>query len=154
MQRLWRFRLDEGEPVCLTDASLAASFPAVNPRDGSIAYASPYLDANIWRIDLTGKTPQQRIVASNLLESAPQYSPDGQKIAFRSNRNGNDEIWVANADDKSMERVTNFGGPVTGSAHWSPDGQYLVLDSRSNGNSDILLIPAGGGTAIDPRTVE
>lgn len=41
--------------------------------------------------------------------------------------------------------MTNFGGPVTGSAHWSPDGQYLVLDSRPNGNSDILLIPAGGG---------
>jgi Tol biopolymer transport system component len=145
LQRLWRFRLDGGEPVCLTEASLAASFPAVSPRDGSIAYASRYLDANIWRIDLTGQLPAQRIVVSNLLESAPQYSPDGARIAFRSNRTGNDEIWIADADGNSPVRLTNFGGPVTGSAHWSPDGQYLVFDSRPNGNGDILLIPAGGG---------
>lgn len=145
LQRLWRFRLDGSEPVCLTDASLAASYPAVNPRDDSVAYASRYLDSNIWRIDLTGKLPAQRIIASNLLDSTPQYSPDGARIAFRSNRTGNDEIWIANADGTSPARVTNFGGPVTGSAHWSPDGQYLVFDSRPNGNSDIMLIPSAGG---------
>ncbi len=145
LQRLWRFRLGGGEPDCLTDASLAASFPAVSPRDGSIAYASRYLDSNIWRIDLTGKSPAQRIIASNLLDSTPQYSPDGGRIALRSNRTGNDEIWITNSDGKSPDRVTNSGGPVTGSAHWSPDGQYLVFDSRPNGNSDILLIPAAGG---------
>jgi len=145
LQRLWRFRIDGGEPVCLSEASLAASFPVVNQRDGSIAYSARYLDTNIWRIDLTGKLPAQRIAASNLLESSPQYSPDGRKIAFRSNRTGNDEIWIADAYGKSPERLTNFGGPVTGSAHWSPDGQYLVLDSRPNGNSDVLLIPASGG---------
>ena len=145
LQRLWRFRLDGGEPVCLTDASLAASFPAVSPRDGSIAYASRYLDSNIWRIDLTGKAAQQRIIASNLLDSTPQYSPDGTKISFRSNRTGNDEVWFTDSDGQSPARVTNSGGPVTGSAHWSPDGQFLVFDSRPNGNSDILLIPSAGG---------
>jgi Tol biopolymer transport system component len=80
------FPLDGGDPVCLTDASLAASFPAVSTRDGSIAYASRYLNTNIWRIDLTGKPAAQRMVASNLLESAPQYSPDGTKSPLDNRR--------------------------------------------------------------------
>jgi len=145
LQRLWRFRIDGGEPVVLTDASLGASFPSVSARDGSIVYASRYLDSNIWRIDLTGRAPAQRIIASNLLDSTPRYSPDGAHISFRSNRTGNDEVWITDADGKSPARLTNFGGPVTGSARWSPDGQYLVFDSRPNGNSDILLIPSAGG---------
>jgi Tol biopolymer transport system component len=129
----------------LTDASLAASFPSVSPRAGSIVFASRYLDSNIWRIDLTGQAAPQRVIASDLLDSTPQYSPDGSKITFRSNRTGDDEIWMADADGKSPVRLTDFKGPVTGSARWSADGKYLVFDSRPNGNSDILLIPAGGG---------
>ncbi len=145
LTRLWRFPIDGGEPAALTDASLSASFPSVSPRDGSVVFASRYLTANIWRIDLTGKTPAQRVIASDLLDSTPQYSPDGAKIAFRSNRSGNDEVWVTGSDGKSPVRLTDYKGVVTGSAHWSPDGQYLVFDSRPNGNSDILLVAASGG---------
>jgi len=145
LQRLWRVRIDGGEQVCLTDASLSASFPSVSARDGSIVFASRYLDSNIWRIDLTGKGPAQRIIASNLLDSTPQYSPDGSKIALRSNRTGDDEVWITDSDGRAPLRLTDFKGPVTGSARWSPDGRFLVFDSRPNGNSDILLIPSGGG---------
>jgi Tol biopolymer transport system component len=145
--RLWRFPVNGQPPVCLTDAALAASYPAVSPLDGQIAFASRFFDTNIWRIDLQGDSPQQRLIASNLLDSSPQYSPDGQRIAFRSNRTGNDEIWTADAAGRSPVRLTNFGGPVTGSPHWSPDGQYLVFDSRPDGSADIFVIPAGGGAS-------
>ncbi len=145
--RLWRFPTNGDTPVCLTDAALAASYPAVNPRDGQIAYAARFFDTNIWRIDLKGASPARRLIASNLLDSSPQYSPDGQRIAFRSNRTGNDEIWTADAAGGSPVRLTSFGGPVTGSPHWSPNGQYLVFDSRPDGSADIFMIPAGGGTS-------
>lgn len=147
LQRLWRFPIDgRSAPVCLTDAALAASFPAVSPLDGTIAFATRYLDSNIWRIALRGGAAPERIIASNLLDSTPRYSPDLSRIAFRSNRTGNDELWIADANGGSPARVTNFGGPVTGSERWSPDGQYLIFDSRPHGNSDIFLVPAGGGT--------
>ena len=146
LQRLWLFAIDgRSEPVCLTDAALAASFPAVSPRDGAVAFASRYVDSNVWRIDLTGGSAPERIIASNLLDSTPRYAPDLSRIAFRSNRTGNDELWIADANGGSPARVTNFGGPVTGSESWSPDGLSLAFDSRPYGNSDILLVPAGGG---------
>jgi len=64
---------------------------------------------------------------------------------FRSNRTGNDEIWVADATGRSPIRLTSMGGPVTGSPQWSPDGQYVVFDSRPEGSADIFLVPSGGG---------
>ena len=143
--RLWRFPLGGGAPVCLTDAALSASFPAVSSRDGQIAFASRYFNSNIWRIDLVGKEPPKLVVASNLLDTSPRYSPQGDRIAFRSNRTGADEIWTADADGRSPVRLTRFGAPVTGSPRWSPDGQYLAFDSRPQGSADIFLIPAAGG---------
>ena len=143
--RLWRFPLNGRAPVCLTDATLSASFPAVSPRDGQIAFASRYFNTNIWRIDLRGEAPAQMVVASDLLDSCPRYSPQGERIAFRSNRTGSDEIWMVDAGGRSAVRLTTLGGPVTGSPRWSPDGQYLAFDSRPDGSADIFLIPAGGG---------
>ncbi len=143
--RLWRFPVNGRAPVCLTDAALAASYPAVSPRDGQIAFASRFFDANVWRIHLQENMPPERLIASNLLDSSPHYSPDGERIAFRSNRTGDDEIWTADAAGRSIVRLTNFGGPVTGSPRWSPDGQYVVFDSRPEGSADIFMIPAGGG---------
>ncbi len=145
--RLWRFPVNGQPPVCLTDAALSASYPAVSPRDGQIAFASRFFDTNIWRVDLHGNSPPQRLIASNLLDSCPRYSPDGERIVFRSNRTGSDEIWTADAAGRSTVRLTTFGGPVTGSPRWSPDGQYLTFDSRPDGSADVFLIPAGGGKA-------
>jgi Tol biopolymer transport system component len=145
LQRLWRFPIGGGEPVCLTDAALAASYPAISPRDGLMAYTSRFLDTNVWRVDLEGKTPSRRLIASNLLDSSAHYSPDGSRIAFRSNRTGNDELWVADANGEAPARLTNFGGPVTGDSRWSPDGQYLVFSSRPYGHADIFVVPSGGG---------
>src|SRR5262249_21313560 len=123
----------------------SASYPAVNPRDGQIAFASRYMNANLWRIDVQGDPPE-RVAASNLLDSSPRYSPRGDRIAFRSNRTGSDEIWTADAAGRSAVRLTSFGGPVTGSPRWSPDGSTLAFDSRPSGSADIFVIPAGGGT--------
>jgi Tol biopolymer transport system component len=147
LRSLWRYPIDGGDPVRITDPTEAAAYPAVSPRDGLIAYASRFLDANIWRIALDAQTPEppHRIIASNLLDSCPHYSPDGARISFRSNRTGNDELWVADSDGGSPSRLTDFGGPVTGNARWSPDGQYLAIESRPFGNADLYLVPSGGG---------
>ena len=145
LQSLWRFPVDGQAPTRLTDAAVAASYPSINPHDGTIAFASRFLDSNIYRIDLAGDAPPHRIIESNLLDSSPHYSPDGRRICFRSNRTGNYELWVADSDGHAATRLTHFGGPVTGNARWSPDGQFLALDSRPLGNADVFIVPAAGG---------
>ncbi|MBA4115240.1 MAG: PD40 domain-containing protein [Rubrobacter sp.] len=56
--------------------------------------------------------------------SSPLWSPDGSRIAFQSGQDGNNEIYVMNADDSSVRRLTNNPAfDLPGS--WSPDGTKI-----------------------------
>jgi TolB protein len=58
--------------------------------------------------------------------SNPAWSPDGRRIAFVSNRRGNDDVYVVNADGSGLRKVSrsprNEGDPL-----WSPDGRVIVF---------------------------
>jgi Tol biopolymer transport system component len=78
---------------------------------------------------------------------SPQFSPDGRKIAFESNRSGYREIWVAASDGSNQVQLTALMSARAGSRRWSPDGQRIVFDSLASGNNDIYCIGADGGAA-------
>ena len=75
----------------------------------------------------------------------PAWSPDGQKIAFTSNRDGggNDwDIYVMNADGSDIARLTDGAGNEYPA--WSPDGQKIAFVSDRGGDSDIYVMNADG----------
>ncbi|MBV8709729.1 MAG: PD40 domain-containing protein, partial [Acidobacteriaceae bacterium] len=109
-----------------------------------LAYVRDTTDINIWEVaSLSGSAPKP-LITSTMLDSSPQFSPDGTRIAFRSNRSGSDEIWMANADGSNQHQLTHFNGPLTGSPRWSPDNTYLAFDSREAGSPDIYIMAADG----------
>ena len=57
------------------------------------------------------------------------WSPDGQKIAFRSDRDGNSEIYVMNADGSGQRNLTH-NAARDGDPAWSPDGRKIAFDQR------------------------
>ena len=103
------------------------------------------LDADIWRLDLRDEAASGRIAHSTLYEDGAAYSPDNRHIAFSSNRSGASEIWVADSTGENALALTQFGGPVPGTARWSPDGSRIVFDGRPAGNADIFDVPSAGG---------
>ncbi len=154
---LWRFPVAGGEPERIVEAGPGMVTPAVARRGDRLAFVSGVVDTNIWVTSTQsvagGALGGAAVINSTKLDTSPQFSPDGRQIAFRSARSGANEIWVCGADGNRPRRLTDFGGPVTGSPRWSPDGQWLVFDSRPRGNADIFVIPAGGG-APQPLTGE
>lgn len=123
--------------------------PAVS-RQGRIAYRQLIFDADIWRLGLRrGKNgpeavgPPKRLISSTRLDHTPRYSPDGKRIAFASDRSGNDEIWVSDDDGSNAVRLTSFGGPYTADPVWSADSRWIFFDSHG----DRYRISAEGGRA-------
>jgi Tol biopolymer transport system component len=140
---LWRFALSGGVPVRLTDSTYAGH-PAISRRGNRLSYVNSVNDVNIWRVGVDGGEAV-RLIASTMRDTSPQYSPDGSRIAFRSDRNGYDEIWTCDRDGHDAMRITNFHGPLTGSPRWSPDSQELAFDTRPQGHADIYTVRADGG---------
>ena len=57
-----------------------------------------------------------------------EFSPDGKKIVFNSNRTGSFEIWICDSDGSNALPLTSLG-TYCGSPHWSPDGERIAFDS-------------------------
>lgn len=58
--------------------------------------------------------PPSRFLASTRTQYNATLSPDGKRVAFESERSGSHEIWRCESDGSSMVRLTDFGGPITG----------------------------------------
>ena len=112
---LWRVRASGGDPERIAGVAENAADPAFS-RDGRMAYAQFFQDANIWRIDTEGKQPPVKVISSTQYDSSPQYSPDGSRVAFRSNRSGSNEIWVSDSNGRIPVQLTKYGGPSDGNA--------------------------------------
>jgi TolB protein len=87
---------------------------------------------------------QTRITNNIAQDSFPQYSPDGKKLVFTSNRDALDfEIYTMNPDGTNPVRLTNSLGE---DAHptWSPDGKQITFHSRRTGRIDIYRMNADG----------
>jgi Tol biopolymer transport system component/DNA-binding winged helix-turn-helix (wHTH) protein len=142
---LWRVFLDGQPPVELTTPVVHASAPVVARDFKRLAFVSEVNDVNIWKASLTGDTVPKPVVESTFLDSGPDISPDGSRIAFRSDRTGSDEIWLADSEGRNPRQLTHFGGPLAGCPRWSPDGQWIAFDSRESGNADIYTLRVDNG---------
>jgi len=77
----------------------------------------------------------------------PEFSPDGTRIAFHSNRDpspGNrGQIYVMNADGSNPTALTHTNGTNYG-AVWSPDGSRIAFASERDGNAEVYVMNADG----------
>ena len=105
---LWRVSASGGTPEPIAVGGDSAANPTVSHR-GMLAYEQRLQDANIWGIPLDGTTARssspRKVIASTRHEAGPQFSPDGARIAFHSDRSGSLEILVVRP-----------GGPVSHTA--------------------------------------
>jgi Tol biopolymer transport system component len=150
----------------ITDQPGPELFPSLSPDGRSILYAARI--SNNWDVFLQrvgGKNPTNLTADSAVDDNHPAFSPDGEQIAFQSDRNGGG-IYLMGATGESVRRLTDFGYHPA----WSPDGKEIVFastwiarpESRFSANSQLWMVSIangerrrldikGGGDATEPR---
>lgn len=89
----------------------------------------------------------------------PKFSPDGQYIAYTSDQDGGDNLWIMNRDGSNAKAVTNETFRLLNSPSWSPDSEYLVgrkhfTGTRSLGAGEVWLYHKTGGKGVKLTTRE
>jgi eukaryotic-like serine/threonine-protein kinase len=150
-QGLWRTAASKGAAPRRIEIGIAPAVqPTISRLGNRLAFAVFQYDLNIWRVDLKGpgKEPSQpaRFIASTQVEYYPAYSPDGQRIAFMSERSGTEEIWICDSDGSKTLRLTTFGGAAVYGPSWSPDSQSIAFTVAQKGmKEDVYVVSANGG---------
>jgi eukaryotic-like serine/threonine-protein kinase len=148
---LWRIPVSSGAAPTRVPGTEDAVYPAISrspsPR---LAYQRSVHERNIWHMEISPSektaNPPIRIIASRQIQRDPQFSPDGKKIAFTSERSGNPEIWVSDSGGSNPVQLTTFAGTRTaGAPRWSPDGRRIAFDSGIGPSFAIFVISADGG---------
>jgi Tol biopolymer transport system component len=65
-------------------------------------------------------------------DAQPRFSPDGESIAFISDRSGGDNLWTMRLDSTDTTQVTRGNSSLYLSPEWLPDGEHIVV-SRARG---------------------
>jgi eukaryotic-like serine/threonine-protein kinase len=162
---LWRINVPRSggktpEAQQLSSLGDNLSAPSISHSGRRLTYTHLLFHSSIWRLAAPilavnpgadrDKIPKSvnrpaPFLSSTRSDSEPQFSPDGRKIAFASDRSGNVEIWVSDSDGSNSSQLTSFGGPDVTTPHWSPDAGRIAFDSNAAGQYDIWTISANGG---------
>jgi hypothetical protein len=169
-------RLSPGTGVS-TRLPLLAAFPGAYVRDATpspdgtrVAFTFAWypegsitLDGEIYVAAIDG-TNMMRLTMAEGMDDQPVWSPDGTRIAFRSVRSGQRDIWVMGANGSGQTNLTNDFLPAASNEDnpaWSPDGSRIAYSSdidsyphaklwtmRPDGSDKQRLIPATAGTDV------
>ena len=128
-------------------------FPSWSPDGLTIGFDTAGPGSNIAVINLDGTAFKQLTHEASARSIRPDWSPDGRKIAFARGPNGNEQIYVMNADGSNVVRLTDpDSGGNANAPDWSPDGRRIVFQSNRDStdqtnqarNHEIYVMNADG----------
>ncbi|MGH2625345.1 MAG: DPP IV N-terminal domain-containing protein, partial [Anaerolineales bacterium] len=139
----------QGTFTQLTDDPGPERFASLSPDGRSLAYASfASGNSDIYLLRVGGRNPVNLTQGAAAHDRQPAFSPDGEQIAFRSDRDGGG-IFVMGATGESVRRLTDAGHNPA----WSPDGKQIVFgtegierpEARFTTNSQLWVINLSNG---------
>jgi Tol biopolymer transport system component len=136
-----------GEPAPVTSGSLMATEPSVSPDGSAVVFYTLDGAMDLYVASADG-SELRRLTDGSSHDRSPQWSPDGQRIAFHSDRTGAYQIWSTDAAATELTRLTT-SGVHTIYPFWSPDSRSVgfvelgrgvsVVDLSTPGSAEMLI---------------
>jgi Tol biopolymer transport system component/DNA-binding winged helix-turn-helix (wHTH) protein len=129
-------------------AGASLSGLAINGSGSRLVASRRLDDDDIWSLPVNGLRAAgeaKRFVYSTANESQPRFSPDGRLLAFKSNRSGASEVWLADSDGRNPRQLTYTGAYIVGYPRWSPDSNFLVFHARLSDEAQVYTIRVKDG---------
>jgi Tol biopolymer transport system component/DNA-binding winged helix-turn-helix (wHTH) protein len=113
--------------------------PTVSSKGDKLAFGKSSFSLNIWRRDLLHpNSPAVEFIPSTQWQDDAQYSPDGKRVVFASNRSGVLGIWVSDDDGSNLVQISNLRDESR-NPQWSPDGKKIAFQSSPADRSEIYV---------------
>lgn len=150
---LWRTDASGNDsPTLIRSASEGTVFshPSLSLQSHStqLVYTQASYQLDIWKLgrpDRFAEFTAEPLLSSTQRDANPSIAPGGERVAFVSDRSGSSEIWIAQEDGSTPNRLTSLEGPTIHAVRWSPTGNRLCFVARHQGQSDLYLMPVSGG---------
>lgn len=125
----------------LPSPSLSATpAPTRSAVMGTLGYAARLAGhTHLWAY-VTGESQPVPLTAGEWEDRDPAFSPDGQWLAFSSDRDGGWDLYLLNLRSGDITRLTDTPG-YEGRPTWSPDGRWLAYEAYIGGDLDIWILP-------------
>lgn len=141
---LWERNLATGRDRLLSDRAGINITPAYSP-DGAVVFAATVSgNTEVVSLDAAGINPLTRGRGFDSL--SPTFSPDGQRIAFVSNRLGEPQVYVMSrgGEPRLISEYTYGKSGYSTSPAWSPRGPWIAYHTRAGGSHQIVVVGADG----------
>ena len=147
LRLVWRDRA--GKELGTLGEPTPQRYPRISPDGRSVAVHVPDPDSgapDIWIYDVR-RGLRSRFTFDPAADQTPQWSPDGQSLAFGSAREGsNVAIWTAPVAGTQPPRKVAAGPRDLAPNGWSPDGERIVATAFGGSTpTDVVVVPAAGG---------
>jgi serine/threonine protein kinase/Tol biopolymer transport system component len=129
-----------GDPVWVTRGYTQISNPQLSPDGERYVARWPRLtQEDIAVFDKDGSN-WRSLTDDEFQDRRPRWFPDGQRIAFVSDRSGTNQIWAINADGTGLRQLTFAAENGAGSPTLSPDGKRLAYMQLGDKGSTAFIM--------------
>ncbi len=158
--RIWTLAYPPGRDRVPHRTGIYGDFPiqlSVARNAPELVYSVLQQDIGIWRLDLASPAGAPgrwtRVVSSSGQDVSPQYSPSGDRIGFRSDRSGEEQLWICDRDGGNPVQITR-GVLHPSVPRWSPDGRAIVFNNAITRDILTARTRADGTWSVAPAGVQ